>query len=202
MPALVRREDGSDSHTVDGVPCLHLNFVAVGPTREEEEILLSARIAGTADENVAWFYDPPGQPEPIVEEPLLTRVGGAYQWSRPRERIRVELDAACRDLWTRWSHDAARTFAAAPTAWVEACERVAALDNPGRWMARGAEEGAPLLADLALPVRVPWLASVWTAAFIGFGGVLNRFVSLDSTQSARIAAVAAIVSAGRKAGHA
>lgn len=162
VPALVRREDSSFSHTVGvaigGVPCLHLEFIAVGRDRDEERIHLEARVAGTADENVALFYDPPGQPDPVVEEPLLARADGVYRWSRPREQIGEELESACRGVWTKWSADAASVFGAAPTKWVEACERVAALEDPRRWMAIGAEDRAPLLADIGLPVRAPWLA--------------------------------------------
>lgn len=204
LPAVVRREDGSWQHvvgvTVDDVPCLHIKCIAIGRTRDEEKIKLQPRIAGIATEEIPIFHDPPGQPEPLLDEPVLARGGGGgYRWVRDRDALRSEIARAAGARWAEWRTAASEVFGRDPERWAEACERVAALEDPLGWMAIGAEQRASDLSGLALPVTEAWYGGHWTAAWIGFGPVLERVVRCDASTAGRIANAAAMVRASEHA---
>jgi hypothetical protein len=198
LPVLVRREDSSWSHVVgvaiEGVPCMQIDCVAHGRTRAEEQIVLHPRVAGTADETVPLFRDPPGQPEPLLPGAVLTR-GGAheYRWTGDRNALREEIGRAARARWATWRIEASEVFARSPRGWADACERVAALEDPLRWMAIGAEHPVADLGGMALPVRERWLGAHWTAAWIGLGPILDRVVPCDAATAARISSAAAMI---------
>jgi len=147
------------------------------------------------DEPFPLFRVPPGQPEPTFEAPILARVDGEFRWARDRRDIRDELARAARSRWLEWRSRASAMFAAAPAGWAEACERVASLDDPRAWMAVFPAQRAPTLLGLALPTRDAVAAAHWTAAWIGFGGALERVVACSPETAERIERAAAIVRA-------
>lgn len=207
LPAVVRREDGSWQHVVgvliDEVPCFEISCVAIGRTREEEAILLSPRVAGRSDERIPLFHDPPGQPEELLPEPLLARGGASeYRWTAERDDLRARIAQSARARWASWRSEASEVFLRGPDSWASACERVAALRDPLRFMALQGEQRTGDLVGLALPVRDAWMRGHWTAAWIGLGDVLDRVVPCDAATAARIASAARMVRASQHApGH-
>lgn len=199
LPPVARREDGSWEHvvgvTIDGLPCLQFACTAVGRTREEEEIRIELRIAGTSDEIIPLFRDPPGQPTALLSGPVLTRAGtSTFHWSRGRDALRSEIAHTSRARWVAWRAEAVAVFARAPHAWTEACERVAGLDRPRAWMAADDGRRAAALAGLVLPGQGSLPVSHWTSAFIGLAPVLGSVVACDAPlMLARISNAATLI---------
>jgi hypothetical protein len=198
FPVLVRRDDSSYEIElgveIDGLPCMEVACLAYGPSREDEELIVQARVAGTSDEPVALFLDPPGQPPPLLDQPILVRNGTPdYRWTRPRDEWKTRIEAAVRWRWQEWFREASEVFHRAPTKWADACVLVAGMERPGRWMFGPSESRDAVLADFGLPVTGSWEPAMWTHAWIGFGRDLGRLMQTDAEAIARIEAAGSIV---------
>lgn len=182
---------------------MRVAITAGGERREDEAVWLQLGIAGVATEEVPLFDAPVGEAEPFLREPVLVRQGTSdYRWTRDPDVLRAEFAAAARRTWQTWRDEAVEMFSRDPVQWAEACARVAGLDDPLRWMVTDVYERAACLDSVQIPVTHDWEVSIWTAAFLGLGPVLDRVVVIEPALFERISAAAAIVRHGRREGSA
>lgn len=167
---------------IDGVPCVSLKWSAFGDRREDEQIDLELLVVGAADDpGYPQFWTFCGPPDPLFDRPPLFRgADAAYRWVPSRARVGEVLADVVPRRFEAWRSRATSVLRADADRWVAACQLVASLDNPRRWMVRAPEETARDLRKLRLPVERNWEGSFWTAAWLGLAPVLGQLVEIDA----------------------